>query len=58
MRTLPLVSAAIILASGPNATEPTPETRRWWNHVRVLADDGMEGREPAAKDTSAPRATW
>ncbi|WP_229908396.1 hypothetical protein [Comamonas sp. JC664] len=23
----------------------SPEAERWWGHVRVLADDAMEGRE-------------
>ncbi|WP_342375265.1 M28 family metallopeptidase [Myxococcus stipitatus] len=25
---------------------PSSEAERWWSHVRVLADDSMEGREP------------
>jgi hypothetical protein len=31
------------------ATDPDQATRRWWNHVRVLASDGMQGR-----DTGSP----
>ena len=27
------------------ATDPDQATRRWWNHVRVLASDGMQGRD-------------
>lgn len=46
MRTLSRVSlAALLLSSGLAATEPTPATQRWWNHVRALANDGMEGRD-------------
>jgi hypothetical protein len=27
------------------ATTPDAATRRWWSHVRALANDGMEGRD-------------
>src|SRR5262249_24584307 len=45
MRTLLTPAAAVLLAYSLHATDPTPETRRWWNHVVALANDGMEGRD-------------
>src|SRR5687767_15715073 len=38
---LTCASCAWILA----ATEPDQATRRWWSHVRALADDRMRGRD-------------
>ena len=46
-----LLTTTIGLAQGPQphpAPPPTPtnaEQTRWWNHVRTLADDGLEGRQ-------------
>ncbi|WP_310209641.1 M28 family metallopeptidase [Caulobacter sp. BE264] len=40
------VAAALVAigsASMAHAADP-PATERWWSHVKVLADDGMEGR--------------
>ncbi|HLJ51160.1 MAG TPA: M28 family peptidase [Bryobacteraceae bacterium] len=43
--------ACVLLAAATfaSATEPSPETRRWWSHVQALANDNMEGR-----DTGSP----
>jgi hypothetical protein len=49
MRILVIGAAVVLLASHLIATEPTPETRRWWNHVVALANDGMEGRDTGSE---------
>ncbi len=42
-----LKSAAILLAAAllANATEPNPETARWWSYIKALASDKNEGRD-------------
>jgi len=40
-----IATLGLILALLAAATEPTPETSRWWSHVKALANDGMEGRD-------------
>jgi hypothetical protein len=44
---LAVLSIAVALLAG--ATEPTPETRRWWSHIQALANDGMEGRDTGSE---------
>ena len=39
------VIIACIAVWSVGATDPDQATRRWWNHVRVLASDGMQGRD-------------
>ena len=45
--------AAIVLAVATASTQPTQpagdEQTRWWNHVKVLADDAMEGRQTGSE---------
>jgi len=43
-RLLLLVLVACAVCS-LGATPPDAATRRWWSHIRVLAADGMEGRD-------------
>jgi hypothetical protein len=31
------------------ATEPNPATRRWWDHVTALANDGLQGRDTGSE---------
>jgi hypothetical protein len=31
------------------ATEPNNATRRWWSHIKALADDRMEGRDTGSE---------
>ncbi len=40
-------SATLLLAASliAGATEPTPETRRWWSHIQALANDSLAGRD-------------
>ena len=40
-----LAVVALCAVSGLAATPPDAATRRWWSHIRVLAADGMEGRD-------------
>jgi Zn-dependent M28 family amino/carboxypeptidase len=40
---LAAVAAAPVIAQGPSAVDD--EQTRWWNHVKVLADDSLEGRQ-------------
>src|SRR5450755_1743187 len=35
----------LLLSLCLGATEPNDATRRWWNYVTALANDGMEGRD-------------
>src|SRR5215475_9416397 len=45
---LPLVVLSTSLVSSHFAfaqTAPTFDGKRWWDYVKVLADDNMEGRE-------------
>ena len=44
-----LFACALVVAALAAATEPSPETRRWWSHVQVLADDSMEGRDTGSQ---------
>ena len=43
------VSALLLSSVLAFATEPTPQTKRWWGHVQALSNDAMEGR-----DTGSP----
>ena len=38
-----------LIAFGASATQPTPDTQRWWNYVKALANDGMEGRNTGSE---------
>jgi Zn-dependent M28 family amino/carboxypeptidase len=47
-RTLPLFAVTSGLVASLLAAQPAPKPfdgQTWWNHVKVLADDNMEGRE-------------
>jgi Zn-dependent M28 family amino/carboxypeptidase len=51
-RTLLLVSAALVLGLSVPAQEPAAkhfDGNSWWSHVKVLADDNMEGRETGSE---------
>jgi len=41
---LPLAVLAALVAAGSASAADIPATERWWAHVKVLADDDMEGR--------------
>lgn len=43
------IFVALFLALQVVATEPNAETKRWWNHVKALADDNNEGRDTGSK---------
>lgn len=40
----PLALVAALAAAGSACAADLPATERWWAHVKVLADDNMEGR--------------
>ncbi len=42
-----ILSALLLLAG--LAWSQTPATKRWWGHVRVLADDKLEGRDTGSE---------
>ena len=42
-------AALLLLSFSLAATEPNDATRRWWQYITALANDGMEGR-----DTGSP----
>ncbi len=42
-------AALVLLSLSLAATEPNDATRRWWQYITALANDGMEGR-----DTGSP----
>lgn len=46
LRGLALLAAlsAAVPAAVPAAAKEAPATERWWAHVKILADDNMEGR--------------
>ncbi len=45
--TLAVLMTAIAVAQGP---QPAGDDQsRWWNHVRTLADDGLEGRQTGSE---------
>jgi Zn-dependent M28 family amino/carboxypeptidase len=47
-RTLPLFALTLGVVTSLLAAQPNPhhfDGKTWWSHVKVLADDGMEGRE-------------
>ena len=37
-------AAAILSSSAASRADDQPDGRRWWSHVRFLADDSLEGR--------------
>jgi len=41
----PLLAAAALFAADP----PDEATKRWWNHVKILAADNMEGRDTGSE---------
>src|SRR5436305_13461038 len=43
-RMLALVAALLSLQGASNSADLIKEGDEWWSHVRVLADDNMEGR--------------
>jgi hypothetical protein len=43
------IAALLLCGSAATAAPTDPETRAWWQHVKFLASDAMEGR-----DTGAP----
>ncbi len=52
MRIKLLLWPALWLSINVLAQPPTPkhfDGKTWWNHVKVLADDGMEGRETGSE---------
>lgn len=46
-----LLSTALIAQNSPAPTAATPnfDGKSWWNYVKVLADDNMEGRETGSE---------
>ncbi|MCE9667891.1 M28 family metallopeptidase [Myxococcus stipitatus] len=46
-RPLPMVLLLLLPMVAPAAA--SPEAERWWGHVRVLADDAMQGRETGSE---------
>src|ERR1700690_2647549 len=40
-----LLSIATVAQNPPTPTAPNFDGKSWWNYVKVLADDNMEGRE-------------
>ena len=52
-----LLTAATLLAQNvPNAPKEF-DGKSWWDHVKVLADDNMEGRETGSAFGCQVRAT-
>src|SRR5262245_29857829 len=49
MRTVVIALVATVGVVGLQAANPTPDTSRWWNHLRALADDAMEGRDTGSR---------
>ncbi|MCP3102296.1 M20/M25/M40 family metallo-hydrolase [Myxococcus sp. K15C18031901] len=43
------LSVVLMLLLPVLASAASPEAERWWGHVRVLADDAMEGRETGSE---------
>jgi hypothetical protein len=39
----------LLLCLSLSATEPNTATRRWWSHIKALADDRMEGRNTGSE---------
>jgi len=52
-RTLALSSATLVLALAADSQQPARKLHfdgaTWWSHVKVLADDNMEGRETGSE---------
>ncbi len=48
-RPLSFAFAALLLCSFASAQQPDAETRRWWDNVRVMSADNMEGRDTGSK---------
>src|SRR5690242_14509437 len=41
--------AVLLLAAAALATEPDSATRRWWGHVKALANDSLAGRDTGSE---------
>src|SRR5260370_28034112 len=52
--TLPL--ALLFAISAPAQTTPHFDGQTWWNHIKVLADDKLEGRDPGSRGERAAQA--
>ena len=44
-----LLSIATVAQNTPTPTAPNFDGKSWWNYVKVLADDNMEGRETGSE---------
>ncbi|MCP3162074.1 M20/M25/M40 family metallo-hydrolase [Myxococcus qinghaiensis] len=44
-----LLTSLLLLPALAPAAEPSPEVKRWWGHVQVLADDGLRGRDTGSE---------
>jgi hypothetical protein len=45
MKIIRIYSLALLLSPAFAQSAPAADPQRWWQHVKVLADDNMEGRE-------------
>jgi len=44
-----LLTSLLLLPALAPAAEPSPEVKRWWGHVQVLADDSLRGRDTGSE---------
>ncbi|MFY2563378.1 M28 family metallopeptidase [Corallococcus terminator] len=44
-----LLTSLLLLPTLAPAAEPSPEVKRWWGHVQVLADDSLRGRDTGSE---------
>jgi hypothetical protein len=50
-------AALLLLSLSLAATQPNDATRRWWQYISALANNGMEGRDTGSPPMSAPHIT-
>src|SRR6195256_3361646 len=51
-----LLLALLFAISAPAQTAPHVDGQTWWNHIKVLADDKLEGRDTGSRGERAAQA--
>src|SRR6202521_402780 len=56
IKSLPLLLALLFAISAAAQTAPHFDGQTWWNHIKVLADDKLEGRDTGSRGERAAQA--
>src|ERR1700746_2342466 len=56
LKTLTFLLTVLIAVSAAAQTTPHFDGQTWWNHIKVLADDKLEGRDTGSRGERAAQA--